>query len=104
MDAIFDRAREHDAEIKKLPLEYAGGTIGNAQRGPVAMLVRGAWGYDDDTGKLMASAPELLASCRELYKLLLEHVPNASEYSDDARFSAPMKTARAALTKARGGA
>ena len=56
---IFDNARKHEEEIKKLPLEYAGGTIGNAARGPVAMLTRGSWGYDDATGKLLAAAPEL---------------------------------------------
>ena len=59
---IFDNARKHEEEIKKLPLEYAGGTIGNAARGPVAMLTRGSWGYDDATGKLLAAAPELLAA------------------------------------------
>ena len=30
------------------------------------MMRRGAWGYDDETGRIMAAAPELLAALREL--------------------------------------
>jgi len=66
MHAIFGRAKEQEKQDKALPLEYAAGSIGNARRGVVAMMRRGAWGYDDETGQVMAAAPELLAALREL--------------------------------------
>jgi hypothetical protein len=63
MHAMFEHAREQDKADKKLPLQYAAGSIGNKRRGVVAMLPRGAWGYDDATGNLLAAAPDLLAAC-----------------------------------------
>ena len=66
LHAIFVRAAEQEKQDKALPLEYAAGSIGNEKRGVVAMMRRGAWGYDDETGRIMAAAPELLAALREL--------------------------------------
>ena len=66
MNTMFDKAREQEKQDKALPLEYVAGSIGNARRGVVAMMRRGAWGYDDETGRIMAAAPELLAALREL--------------------------------------
>ena len=66
LHAIFVRAAEQEKQDKALPLKYAAGSIGNEKRGVVAMMRRGAWGYDDETGRIMAAAPELLAALREL--------------------------------------
>ena len=97
MHAIFETAREQDKAKKKLPLEYAAGSIGNAQRGCVAMLARGAWGYDDETGNLLAAAPELLAALETaLRHMEIEHGERANDFE-------AITGARAAIAKARGG-
>jgi len=99
MHAMFDYARKQDEESKKIPLEYAAGTIGNARRGVVAMLSRGAWGYSDETGNLLAAAPELFEAC-SLAAVRLE-----SGTAKEIEFNAPLAARlRRALAKAKGAA
>ena len=109
MHAMFDRAAEQDKENKKLPLEYAAGSIGNAARGPVAMLTRGAWGYDDETGKILAAAPELLAAVE--YALCVARVEKQQLLEDGHQpdgmtiggINAEIEKYESAIAKARGG-
>ena len=101
MHAMFDRAAEQDEENKKLPLEYAAGSIGNARRGPVAMLVRGAWGYDDKTGKILAAAPDLLSALESLVQDVVPRLKHSGFY--DPEFDPAVVAARAAIAQAKGG-
>ena len=98
LHAIFDTARDQKKKDNALPLEYAAGTIGNARRGVVAMLPRGAWGYDDEIGRLIAAAPDLLAALRET----IRQFPARDKMHTLQRVA--FDDARAAIAKATGGA